>query len=121
MSGTARPEPAPDPVDACGTVTVAVADLADKFAGTDPARLAAVLDVATLRALDYAPAAPTAMLNEAVWRFVGYLLGSDTGPVKSETIGPRSVEWTTNHAAMWRNCGAAGLLTRYRRRRAGAI
>ena len=86
-------------------------------------RAARLLAVATEAVNRYAPTAPDAIANEAVIRFAGYLAGSDYGGVKSESIGPRAVEYTppTNNAAAFRISGAAGLLTVYRVRRAGAI
>ena len=69
----------------------------------------------------YAPSAPEVLRREAVIRFAGYLYGSDFGGIRRETIGPREAEYVANHAAMFRNCGAAGLLTNYRIRRAGVI
>ena len=79
---------------------------------------ARVLATAKAVVLDYAP---DAIHNEAVVRFAGYLYGSDYGGIRSEELGPHRVEYVTNHAAMFRNSGAAALLTRYKRRRAGAI
>ena len=71
--------------------------------------------------LDYAPAAPTALLNEAVIRFAGYLASADYGAVRTQGLGPQSLEWVSNHAAAFRNCGAAALLTRHKVRRAGSV
>ena len=68
----------------------------------------------------YAPGAPESLREEAVTRFGGYLAESSFGAVTKEDIGPLSVQHP-NHAAMFRNCGAAALLSRWRRRRAGAI
>lgn len=89
----------------------------------DLVRAERLLDVALERVNAYAPLAPVAAKNEAIIRFAGYLTGSDYGGVKSESIGPRSVEYTppSTNAAMFRNSGAAGLLTIYRRRRAGVV
>lgn len=70
---------------------------------------------------DYAPDAPTEIVNEAIVRLGGYLAQSDFGTIRSETLGPQSFEFVTNHAAMFRNSGAMALLTRYKRRRAGAV
>ena len=80
-----------------------------------------LLEVAREMVERYAPGAPAAMKNEAVIRFAGYLAGSDYGGVAKENEGPKGVEYTVNHASAWRNCGAAMLLTRWKRRRAGAI
>ncbi len=84
-------------------------------------RASRVLPAAVQAVEDYAATAPEALKDEAVYRFGGYLLGSDYGAVRNESIGPRSVEYQMNHAAMFRNSGAAALLTRYRVRRAGAV
>ena len=40
---------------------------------------------------------------------------------KTETVGPFTVEYAMNHAAAFRNSGAASLLTRHKVRRAGAV
>ena len=82
-----------------------------------------LLDAATEVIERYAPGAPISLQNEAAIRFCGYLTGSDYGGVKNESVGPRSVEYSppSTHAAMFRNCGAAGLLTHYKRRRAGSV
>ena len=101
-------------------MAVTPAQLAEE-SGADLARATRVLPVAVAAVEDYAPAAPEPLKDEAVYRFAGYLLGSDFGAVAKETIGPLDREFTVNHAAAFRNCGAAMLLTRYRVRRARAI
>ena len=68
-----------------------------------------------------APDAPQAVRDEAVIRYAGYMAGSDYGGVVDETIGPQSITYAMNHAAAYRNCGAAGLLAPWKIRRAGAI
>ena len=119
-------KPAPEPVET-GRVTITAARLADSVPPTIimPRMTLAIaerlLGVASRMVLDYAPKAPTVMLNEAVIRFAGYLLQSDFGEVRSATVGPMSIEYNTNHAAAFRNSGAAMLLTRYKVRRAGHI
>ena len=77
--------------------------------------------VAAAMVEQYAPGAPGALKDEAVIRFAGYLAQSDFGSIAKEGIGPRDVEYVTNHASAFRNSGAAMLLTRWRVRRAGAI
>ena len=77
--------------------------------------------VASAMVEQYAPGAPQALRDEAVIRFAGYLAQSDFGPIAKETTGPQSRDYVTNHAAIFRNCGAAALLSRWRVRRAGAI
>ena len=78
-------------------------------------------EVATEAVNRYAPNAPEILRREAVIRFAGYLWGSEFGGVRKESIGPQEVEYVSNHAAMFRNCGASALLTNYRVRRAGVI
>ena len=68
----------------------------------------------------YAPGAPESLREEAVIRFAGYLAESSFGAIMKEDLGPLSVQHP-NHAAMFRNSGAAALLSRWRIRRAGAI
>ena len=77
--------------------------------------------VASAMVEEYAPGAPQELKNEAVIRFAGYLAQSDFGTIRKEDIGPQSFEYVTNHAAMFRNSGAAALITRWKIRRAGAI
>ena len=69
----------------------------------------------------YAPGAPASLKNEAVRRFAGYLNQAGFGAMLEESIGELSVTPAPNHGLMFRNCGAAALLTRWRVRRAGAI
>ena len=68
-----------------------------------------------------APGAPQPIKNEAVVRFAGYLFYAAWGEKQSQSLGPRSTEFVTNHAPMFRNCGAKGLLSFWKVRRAGAI
>ena len=68
-----------------------------------------------------APGAPQAVRDECVIRYAGYLAQADSGAVVDETIGPMSITYTVNHAAAFRNCGAAGLLAPWKIRHAGAI
>ena len=84
-------------------------------------RATRVLPVAVQMVNDYAPNAPDVLKDEATIRFAGYLLQADYGTVKSmKRWGRNRPTYTTNHAAAFRNSGAAMLLTRYRVRRAGA-
>ena len=101
-------------------VTLTAAELAAET-GADLSRATRVLGVATAMVEDYAPLAPPAVQNEAAIRFGGYLVASDYGGIRAESLGPMSVDYTVNHAAAFRNCGAAMLLTRWKVRRAGAI
>ena len=126
-STTALPYPPPGaskpavvPGTDTGAVTISVAQLAEAT-GAPTAVAERLLQVGAQIVVDYAPQAPTSLLNEAVIRFAGYLAQSDFGGVRSETIGPMSVEHVVNHSAAFRNSGAAALLTRHKQRRAGSI
>ena len=84
--------------------------------------------VASARVEDYAPGAPDPVRTEALIRFAGYLTesgGDGFGAVRSKSIDLDSVTLQTdvvsNHAAAFRNCGAAGLLSPWKIRRAGSI
>ena len=101
-------------------VTITASELADEI-GVTGSRAVRLLPVATRKVQDYAPSAPAELQNEAVIRFAGYLGQSDYGTIQSETIGPKDVTYPTNHAAMFRNSGAASLLTTYKVRRAGKV
>ena len=77
--------------------------------------------VASALVEQYAPNAPQTLRDEAVIRFAGALAQSDFGTISQESIGTRSVTYTTNHASAFRYSGAAMLLSKWRVRRAGAI
>ena len=101
-------------------VTLTAAELAAET-GADLSRATRVLGVATAMVEDYAPLAPPAVQKEAAIRFGGWLLASDYGAIRAETLGPMSADYVTNHSAAFRNCGAAMLLTRWKVRRGGII
>ena len=69
----------------------------------------------------YAPGAPQVIRNEAAIRFAGYLGQAASGTVTKIGFRNMDIEFITNHAAMFRNSGAAGLLSPWKRRRAGII
>ena len=108
------PEPTPTGVtltaQALATETGAELDQAER-----------ILAVATATVIEYAPHAPTVLLNEAVIRLGGYLLQSDFGTVREESIGQLSRSFVVNHAMAFRNSGAQALITRYKVRRAGRV
>ena len=101
-------------------MAVTAQQLADE-SGATLERATRVLPVAVQTVTDYAPDAPEALRDEAVYRFGGYLLASDYGTVRTEALGPQSVEYQMNHAAAFRNSGAAMLLTGHKVRRAGSV
>ena len=77
--------------------------------------------MASARVERYAPDAPQATKDESVIRLAGYVSEMQYGTVRSEEIGPKKMEFTTNHAAAFRNCGAAGLLSPWRVRRGAPV
>lgn len=77
--------------------------------------------MASARVEKEAPGAPQAVKDEAVIRFAGYLAQADFGTIASETVGPMTASYPTNHAAAFRYSGAYGLLAPWKVRRAGAI
>ena len=78
-------------------------------------------EMASARVEKEAPGAPQAVKDEAVIRYAGYVAQADFGSVAQESIGPRSLTYPTNHAAAFRYCGAYGMLTPWKRRRAGVL
>ena len=84
-------------------------------------RATELLASATQRVEDYAPFAPAALKRESTIRFAGYIAEAGFGAISKRGAGPLEAEYVTNHGNAWRNSGAAGLLARYRVRRAGAI
>ena len=68
-----------------------------------------------------APAAPQSIKDECVIRVAGYWSQADFGTIQDETIGPLSRTYTMNHAGAFRLCGAYGLLSPWKKRRAGTI
>ena len=80
-----------------------------------------LLPVVTTVVEEYAPDAPDPLKKEAAIRFAGYLAEARSGAVRSRRVDVLETEHVTNHAPMFRNSGAAALLTRYRIRRGGAI
>ena len=89
---------------------------------TDPAATKAMSDTVALALAELAAArvereasgAPQAVKNEACIRYIGYLAQADYGAIRSETTGPKSVEYVVNHQRAWINCGARSILAPWR-------
>ena len=113
-------EPFPAPADDCTGVTLTIDELAEAM-GMSETNARRLLGVAARAVNDYAPRAPSALANEATIRYAGYLVNSLPGGIRRQAIGPKVLEYVTNHAAAFRNSGAAALLTRHKRRRARSI
>ena len=102
-------------------VTITLGDFQRRVAGAAETDGAEILAAVTAIVEAEAPDAPEAVQNEAVVRLGGYLAQSDYGGIVKEEIGAKSVEYAMNHAAAFHRSGAKGLLSRWKRRRAGAI
>ena len=88
----------------------------------DDDRLDHLLAVAAALIEKEAPAASQAVKNEASTRFCGYLSQARPGAIRRHQLGESfEQEFVVNHAPMFRNCGAKGLLAPFVVRRAGAI
>ena len=114
------PEPTPEPEPTPTGVTLTAEALATET-GAELDRAERILAVATATVIEYAPYAPTVLLNEAVIRLGGYLAQSDYGTVREEQVGQIQHSLVVNHAMMFRNSGVQALITRYKRRRAGRV
>lgn len=106
---SAEPQPPITAVDLAATI------------GADATRAGHLLATAWLLVRRYAPDAPDEAHREAIIRCAGYLREANFGARQSLTVGPMEAGYAANHAAMFRNSGAAALLSRWRVRRAGAI
>ena len=87
----------------------------------DDARIKRLGAVAAAHVERYAAGAPQNVKDQAAEMFAGYMAESRGGPVTKLAMGTIDIERQVNHAAMFRNCGAAGLLSPWKKRRAGAI
>ena len=94
-------------------------------AGIDVERAQELIDMASARVEQYAANAPESVKSEAIIRLCGYAFESTSyggfGAIREMKTGDASHASVTTHAAMFMRSGAAGLLSPYRVRRAGAI
>ena len=111
-------------------LTVAISTLKDSIEpGAANEKIERLGAVCAARVEQYAPGAPDPVRTEAVIRFAGYLTesgGDGFGAVRSKSINLDSsvilqTDMVSNHAAAFRNCGAAGLLSPWKVRRAGSL
>lgn len=96
----------------------------DTWALKDSQRAIAVrlMTLASALVERYAPGAPQAVKNEAVIRCAGALLQSDYGGIVSEEVADMKRSYTPQPVGGWnpfRRSGAMGLLSPWRKRRAG--
>ena len=107
----------PTPIDTTFTLTALELGMA---IGTNLQTAGELLAVAVNEVERYAPLAPGPNKREAVIRFSANMLNASNEGRTSETFGPKSIDFVVNHSAMFRNSGAAALLTRWKRPGAGA-
>ena len=101
-------------------VALTTADL-EAAAGISSATAVRLLPVATALVEDYAPAAPTALQNEAVVRVAGYLAQTPASTLRRVDVGSVTIDYRAGEKTALRNSGAMALLTSFKRRRAGAV
>ena len=101
-------------------VTITAAELAEAV-GVDSATAVRLLSVATALVTRYAPAAPTAVQNEAAIRFAGWVAESPASGARSESIGDISTAFSPAMTGGLRASGAMALLSGWKIRRAGAV
>ncbi len=91
--------------------------------GVDLATAQRLLAVASEIVTRYTPAAPDAILNQAVLMISGWLWGNaaSRGGIKSESAGPLRVAYAVHEKNTLRHSGAMALLSPYKVRRAAAI
>ena len=111
----ARQDTSPDP-----TPPMTAAELAAVI-GTDATRAGHILAAAWALVARYAPAAPEAMLREAVIRTSGWLAEQPAAAVRSESVGDISTSYAPTHTGALRHSSAMALLSPWKVRRAGAI
>ena len=101
-------------------VTITATELAEAI-GTDATTATRLLAVATELATRYAPAAPTAIANEAVIRTAGWLAEQPSASITSETEGDIRTSYAVTMLSALRHSGAMALLSPWKVRRGGAI
>ena len=101
-------------------ITYTAADLAAELRA-DTATAERLFAVAVNEVEAYAPKAPAPNKTESLIRFAAYLRDADPGTQQSQTFGPKSIDFVTNHASAFRASGAAMLLSRYKVRRAMGV
>ena len=87
----------------------------------DDARIKRLGAVAAAHVERYASNAPQNVKDQSAEMYIGYMAESRGGPVTKISLRTIDIERQVNHAAMFRNCGAAGLLSPWKKRRGGAI
>ena len=89
--------------------------------GVDATTATRLLAVARALVDRYAFEAPEPIANEAAIRVVGYLLDQPAAALRTQTVGPLTVEIETARQSALRHSGAMAMLSPWKIRRAGAI
>lgn len=87
----------------------------------EKAQIDAIMGILSERIERYAPGAPLAIKREAAARYHGYVSEIEQPAGGDVQIGSLSQKPPYSHAAMFRYCGAAALLSPWRVRRAGVV
>ena len=89
--------------------------------GVDTTTATRLLSVARALVDRYAFEAPEPIANEAAIRVVGYLLDQPAAALRTQTVGPLTVEIETARQSVLRHSGAMAMLSPWKIRRGGAI
>ena len=103
-------------------VTVNATELATAVdGGLDPATAIRLLAVSRELVERYCPEAPDQVANEAVIRCSGWLADQPSAPIRSQSVGPMSLDFEPSRQSALRHSGAMALLSPWKIRRGGAI
>ena len=101
-------------------VTVTPDQLAAEL-GISQDKASRLLNAAAALVVEYAPDAPAALQDEAVYRCAGWLAEQPPASIRSESVGNISTSYATSNLSALRHSGGQALLTRWKVRRAGVI
>ena len=101
-------------------VTISAGDLSGAI-GVNAATATRLLPVATALVERFAPAAPSAVADEAVIRCTGWLAEQPAASRLSGQVGDISASYAVGSLSALRHSGAGALLSPWKVRRAGAV
>ena len=101
-------------------MTITATELAQAV-GVDAETATRLMSVASALVTRYAPAAPTAIANEAVIRTAGWLAEQPSASITSESEGDIRTSYAPTMQSALRHSGAMALLSPWKIRRGGAI
>lgn len=121
MTGTpAYPAELAGAVDPPATLAELTAEYVAEQTGADVDRADRVVAVAAELVNRYAPRAPESVRVEAALRCCGWMLQAPSDGARREDTGDISTAWSPTVTGAMLASGAKGLLSPWRRRRAGA-